>query len=256
MPRPKEGDVNRPLTTATLRAALPPLEAPDRVEMVVQRLSDAIRLGLLADGQRFPPEGDFAAHLGVSTVTLHKALARLRQSGLVDTRRGRGGGTMVCAPAGRAGERLRERLSHFTVYELRELGDERAAISGMSAYLAAQRALAPELDRLQVEVDRLAEADTTAERWRADANFHIALATATQSSRLAQAEVVLQAELGDVLWLLMERESRTTDIVASHRRVMHAVRGRRASAARDAMTRHIAGETSDLVRYRLGIEVG
>ena len=67
------------LTTATLHAALPPLEAPDRVDVVARRLSDAIRLGLLADGQRLPSETEFAAHLGVSTVTLREALARLRE---------------------------------------------------------------------------------------------------------------------------------------------------------------------------------
>jgi DNA-binding FadR family transcriptional regulator len=242
------------LTTARLHAVLPPLEAPDRVDVVARRLSSAIRLGLLADGQRLPSETEFAAHLGVSTVTLREALARLRETGLVETRRGRGGGTVVCAPATRAGERLRELLSQFTVYELRELGDHRAAVAGMCAYLAAQRAVEPEINRLRQEVDRLSAATNTAERWAADVNFHVALATATQSSRLVRSEVALQAELGDVLWLLAEHDLHTEGIVADHRRVYTAVRSRRASAARDAMTRHLADETAILVRARVAVQ--
>lgn len=245
--------MNGGLTTATLHAVLPPLEAPDRVDVVARRLSAAIRLGSLADGQRLPSETEFAAHLGVSTVTLREALARLRESGLVETRRGRGGGTVVCAPVIRAGERLRERLSQFTVYELRELGDHRAAVAGMSAFLAAQRAVEPEIDRLHQEIGRLAAATTNAERWAADANFHVALATATQSSRLARSEVALQAELGDVLWLLAEHHLHPDAIVA-HRRVYLAVRSRRASAARDAMTQHLADETATLVKARLAVQ--
>ncbi|HET6911154.1 MAG TPA: FCD domain-containing protein [Mycobacteriales bacterium] len=248
------GPASGALTTATLHAALPPLEAPDRVDVVARRLSEAIRLGLLADGQRLPSETDLAAHLGVSTVTLREALARLRHSGLLETRRGRGGGTVVCAPAGLASERLRERLLEFTVYELRELGDHRAAIAGMCAYLAAERALPFDVDRLQEELDRLANARTMAERWRADANFHVVLATAAQSSRLARAEVGLQTELGDVVWLLAEHEQRFDDIVGHHRKVIAAVRARRASAARDAITRHVNAEMVDLARYRMALD--
>lgn len=242
------------LTTATLQAALTPLEAPDRVDVVAYRLSTAIRLGLLADGQRLPSETDFAAHLGVSTVTLRTALARLRQTGLVKTRRGRDGGTVVCAPANRAGERLREQLSQFTVYELRELGDHRSAVAGMSAYLAAQRVVEAEIDQLRQEITRLTAATTTAERWAADVNFHVALAAGTQSSRLARSEIALQAELGDLLWLLAEHDPHTNGFVADHRRVYLAVRSRRASAARDAMTRHLADETAALIRARMSIQ--
>ena len=242
------------LTTAKLHAVLPPLETPDRVDVVAQRLSNAIRLGLLADGQRLPSEMDFAAHLGVSTVTLREALTRLRESGLVETRRGRSGGTVVVAPATRAAERLRGRLAEFTIYDLRELGDYRAALAGSCAYLAAQRALEPEIERLRLELDRLAEATTTAERWRADVNFHTSLATATQSSRLARSEITLQAELGDVLWLVEDHDSHTEDIVAAHRRVFTAVRSRRAAAARDAMTKHVTDETATLVRAYMTLQ--
>ena len=64
-------------------------------ENTVEQLARAIRLGVLADGEQLPPERDLAARLGVSRNTLREAIAALRDSGLVTTRRGRGGGTTV-----------------------------------------------------------------------------------------------------------------------------------------------------------------
>ena len=64
-------------------------------ENTVEQLARAIRLGVLADGEQLPPERDLAERLGVSRNTLREAIAALRDSGLVTTRRGRGGGTVV-----------------------------------------------------------------------------------------------------------------------------------------------------------------
>src|ERR1700685_4714947 len=75
-----------------------PLAATGRADEVVQRVSQAIQLGLFTDGEQLPSEAEFAAQLGVSAMTLREALAMLRQQGLVETRRGRAGGTFVRRP--------------------------------------------------------------------------------------------------------------------------------------------------------------
>src|ERR1700749_5356976 len=80
-------------------ALIPPLAAAGRADEVVQRVSQAIQLGLFVDGEQLPPETEFAAQLGVSAMTLREALASLRQQGLVESRRGRSGGTVVRRPA-------------------------------------------------------------------------------------------------------------------------------------------------------------
>ena len=64
-------------------------------EGTVEQLATAIRLGVFARGEQLPPERELAERLGVSRNTLREAIAALRDSGLVSTRRGHGGGTWV-----------------------------------------------------------------------------------------------------------------------------------------------------------------
>ena len=72
-----------PITTAAARTLFAPLEdSGSRAELVARRLGDAIRVGLVLDGERLPAETELAAQFGVSTVTLREALTILRAQGI------------------------------------------------------------------------------------------------------------------------------------------------------------------------------
>jgi DNA-binding FadR family transcriptional regulator len=178
-----------------------PLAAAGRADEVVQRVSHAIQLGLFVDGEQLPPETEFAAQLGVSAMTLREALSTLRQQGMVETRRGRTGGTFVRHPAAPSVAALRERLRGMTAGTLRDLIDEQFAVSGAAAKLAAARASSTSARRLHTLVQQLAGAASLGSRIRADSRFHIEVAIASQSERLTRLEVELQAQLGELLWL-------------------------------------------------------
>jgi DNA-binding FadR family transcriptional regulator len=178
-----------------------PLAAAGRAEEVVQRVSQAIQLGLVVDGEQLPPETEFAAQLGVSAMTLREALATLRQQGLVQTRRGRTGGTFVRRPSSPPVAVLRERLRAMTTSSLRDLIDEQFAVSGAAAKLAAARASGADARRLYTLVRQLSVASSLGSRIRADSRFHIEVAQASQSERLTRLEVELQTQLAELLWL-------------------------------------------------------
>ena len=178
-----------------------PLAAAGRADEVVQRVSQAIQLGLFVDGEQLPPETEFAAQLGVSAMTLREALSTLRQQGLVETRRGRTGGTFVRRPAAPSVAVLRERLRGMATSTLRDLIDEQFAVSGAAAKLAAARASGASVRRLHTLVHQLSGAASLGSRIRADSRFHIEVAIASQSERLTRLEVELQTQLGELLWL-------------------------------------------------------
>src|SRR4051794_36734489 len=75
-----------------------PVPVRNAFEVTVERLAQSIRLGVLAGGDRLPPERELADTLGVSRVTLREAIGALRAAGLIESRRGRGGGTVVVSP--------------------------------------------------------------------------------------------------------------------------------------------------------------
>ena len=178
-----------------------PLAALGRADEVVLRVSQAIQLGLLTDGEQLPPEAEFAGQLGVSAMTLREALAMLRQQGLVETRRGRAGGTFVRRPTAPRLGALRDRLRAMSIGELRDLTDEQSAVSGAAARLAATRASTVTVRRLLALAGQLADSATTGARVMADSRFHIEVAIASKSERLTALEVALQARLTEVLWL-------------------------------------------------------
>jgi GntR family transcriptional repressor for pyruvate dehydrogenase complex len=181
-----------------------PLAGPGRAEEVVLRVGRAIRLGLLADGEQLPPEAEFAGQLGVSAMTLREALAMLRQQGLVETRRGRAGGTFARRPAAPQLGVLRDRLRAMTADELRDLSDEQGAVSGAAARLAATRASTVSVRRLFALADQLATSATIGARIMADCRFHVEVAIASKSERLTALEVTLQATLAELLWLPLD----------------------------------------------------
>jgi GntR family transcriptional repressor for pyruvate dehydrogenase complex len=183
-----------------------PLSALGRAEEVVQRVSQAIQLGLISDGDQLPPEAEFAAQLGVSAMTLREALAMLRQQSLVETRRGRTGGTFVRRPTPPQPSVLRDRLRAMTGGELRDLTDEQSAVFGAAARLAAKRASTVSVRRLFTLADQLSTAATPAARIMADSRFHIEVALASKSERLTALEVALQATVAELLWLPFEAD--------------------------------------------------
>jgi DNA-binding GntR family transcriptional regulator len=72
-----------------------PVRGGNAFEITVARLAQAIKLGLVREGERLPPERELAERLQVSRVTLHEAIRALREAGYLESRRGRTGGTFV-----------------------------------------------------------------------------------------------------------------------------------------------------------------
>jgi GntR family transcriptional repressor for pyruvate dehydrogenase complex len=229
---------DEPLGRLLEQAVYTPVRQGSAVAETVARLGRAIGMGLLRPGDRLPPEGRLAGDLGISPVTLRSALAILRSAGLVETRRGRGGGTFVSANASADGV-LGDRPLR-SAEELRDLVDYRRVVEGGVAWLAAERATAEQvkyLESLVGEMSQIRSFDPWSER---DTLFHLILADASGSRRLVEqvagirGEVYRLANLGSVPEPVIELADR------EHREILRAVVARRPARARDAMIRHVA----------------
>jgi GntR family transcriptional repressor for pyruvate dehydrogenase complex len=237
-------------STATARAVFASVGEGSRVDAVARRLGEAIRVGLLEDGSRLPNETTLASQLGVAPATLRDSLALLRRGGLVETRRGRGGGTFVRAPAEQSASQLTAALRSLSPQTIRDLADHRVAISGAAARLAAQRALEGNLRQLQDHHRRLLTAGTRGERRRADARFHLEVAAASQSVRLTRAEAALWAEVADLVWLPLS-DADLHMVVEEHAGILRAIEDHDDRCARRRAEEHVRAEMHRLLELRL-----
>jgi DNA-binding FadR family transcriptional regulator len=234
------------------QAVFSPLDdGSGRGAAVVRRLGAAIALGIVEDGEQLPSEASLSASLNVATVTLRDALGELRSRGLLETRRGRGGGTFVRADEGALAELARARLGQIDTVELRELGDLRVALAGTAARLAAQRAGAPDIARLRELLDLFAAAERPTQQLRAEGRYLIAVAAAAQSVRLTQHEIELQTELGQVSFGLRPTRDEVRAAVRAHRKVVSAIESRDGDRARALAERQVEVVTRGLIDRHL-----
>lgn len=219
-----------------LAAVFAPVSPPTTFEETVERLGNAIKLGLLGAGTRLPPERDLAEQLGISRSTLRLALTTLVQSGHLLSLRGRGGGTFVA-------ERppLAEPALAPPAEEAREILDYRAAIEVGATLLAAERAHVGDLGRLDDLVETMADAPAFAEYRRADVRFHIGVAEAAHSPRLVREMTVVQAQMSDLIALIPHPEQVLARSNAQHRRLVGLLRRRDRARSMRLIRQHIEG---------------
>ena len=233
----------------THRAVFAPLTQPGRAEAVTRRLRDAIVLGVLRDGEQLPSEAELAESLGVAPVTARESLQTLRELGLLTTKRGRRGGSFVCAPADPDPALARTRLADLSLVDIRDFGDFYRAMAGAAAAYAAQRATGGDVERLRAVGVRRA-VDPGGSR-RAEAQFHLEVAAATQSARMTQEELRLQAEFGPLLWLSMASEGGRQRSEDDHVAIVDAIAAGDRGRARDLTEDHVGRAIESIVSMRL-----
>lgn len=229
-------------------AMFAPLDQVGRAEAVAARLVDAITLGLLTDAEQLPSEAELATQFGVATVTVREALVSLREQGLVETRRGRGGGSFVRAP--RTPYSWRSRLRAVSLSDLRDVGDHYVAIAGAAARLAAERSSPEDVERLRLATEDLRTAHG-AEAARAERHFHLEVAAAAQSPRLTHQEVQLQSEHGGLLWLPLGEYETHAEPYAEHLVITAAIADADGARARQLTEDHILGALDRLAEAHL-----
>jgi DNA-binding FadR family transcriptional regulator len=230
--------------SAVLGAIFAPLSDIGRAGQVEQRLAEAIRSGVLVEGERLPSESELAGMMRVAVVTVREALTGLRAQGLVTTTRGRGGGTFVAAGASADEEALAERLGSMSRAELQDRGTQWALVLAGCAEIAAERADAGEAGLLR---GLLAGDSDDVGTWRhADAELWLSVAALTQSARVTRDVVRLEADFGMIVRIPLSDPDVRVRTRAGLERLIDALEAGDAEAARRGARTHLQ-ETLDRV---------
>jgi GntR family transcriptional regulator, transcriptional repressor for pyruvate dehydrogenase complex len=210
---------------------------------LASRIVAAVRAALfdkrLRPGDFLGTEKDLAARHGVSRMAARDALRTLEALGIVQIARGVNGGARIT----RGNPQLfAEALA--VQLELADIGAEeilsaQAAVEGLAAELAAQRATPADLEKLRA---LLAEAesllDSPDEFTRSSLRFHLAVADASQNRVLHYQLVSLQHVSWPSRNLTLNRAV-ARKVLDAHRRLAALIQARRPREARELMEAHV-----------------
>ncbi|WP_286956421.1 MULTISPECIES: FadR/GntR family transcriptional regulator [Arsenicicoccus] len=257
---PTPDQVRDPAQTATRPArmsaqdlvpevVLRPVREGQAYEATLEQLATAVRLGVLTTGSQLPPERELATRLGVSRVTLREAIATLRDLGMVETRRGRAGGSFVtydwAAREAETGD-----AAATTEAELEDVLGFRRVVEPGTAYLAASRAL-PATDRgwLKECLRDVSDASRrdAAEHRQADSRLHLAIAGLSGSPSLVEAVSRSQSALHQLLAAIPVLPRNIEHSNADHEAVVDAILSGEPEDARELAEEH-CDKTAALLR--------
>ncbi|MEV0276089.1 FCD domain-containing protein [Streptomyces sp. NPDC050610] len=228
-----------------LAAVLRPVRAGSGFEEALEQILQVVRLGLVPHGERLPAERELAERLHISRVTLREVLKVLQDQGLVESRRGRYGGTFVRARAESTGaEELRRRLVAVDVEDTLRF---REVLEVGAAGLCASHGLAPEqAARLRAALDATHDAPLADYR-RLDTMLHLTLADVSGSATLAAQYAAVRATVNDLLDCIPLLVRNLEHSQRQHAALVEAVLDGDADGAREVMREHCCG-TAALLR--------
>ena len=225
-------------------AAVAPVAAVAKVTMasgVADRLITAIAVGVYSPGERLPPEREMARSLDVSRVTVREALRQVAGLGLIEARRGRGGGTFVTsAPLEQLASATARRTLEVELPRLRDLFDFRCLVEGMIARAAAERRTADDVAGLTAALEEFRAATEMEQARRLDRRLHGLICATARNPHLSSlsAQLTVTATLGFGAEPYLEEFF--DQAVAEHEELVgHVVRGD-AHAANGAAQAHFS----------------
>jgi DNA-binding FadR family transcriptional regulator len=224
-----------------------PVRTGNPFEETVERLLQAIKLGVVVPGDRLPSERDLAARLNVSRVTLREAIHALAEAGYVESRRGRYGGTFVNEQLPKPRRTPAKRLARELGTGLDDALTLRAALEAGAAEAAAARSLTPaEQDHLRHCLAETSAAKLSDYR-RLDSRLHLAIAEVTGSPSLTSATADVRMRLNELLDAIPLLERNIEHSNDQHQAIVDAILAGNPEAARHEMQEHLSG-TAALLR--------
>ncbi len=221
-----------------------PVRTRRTFEEAAEQIAEKVRSGLLERGDKLPPERDLAVQMQISRPTLREAARVLVDAGVVEVRRGPGGGMFVASDVVPV-ELVRERSSH-RLGEVANVLEARRLIEPGVAQLAARRASEADLTALERSIEAMRQSVdrgyTAADEDRylqLDMQFHLALARASGNPTVESLMRALFRELEIARDMAMHLPLVPEWTIEIHERTLEAVRGQDPDRVAEVMDEHL-----------------
>ncbi len=209
---------------------------------IVSQITDKIVRGELHAGDRIPPERELATMFGVSRTAIRDAIKILSGRGVLRVRHGVGIFVAEEQPTDVP-------TVDFYSAKLRDLFEIRQTLEPQAAAWAAKRRSEEHCVRLRKIVDDAkAHTDNLSVLAERDAQFHVAIAEASQNILLVKVMWTLLDTLAEVRTTSLQIPNRPIASLAEHDKILSAIEQQEDSQAYMFMQLHLSSVEQEIVR--------
>lgn len=230
-------------------STLKPVSRVTLAEQVAAQISDQISEGRWKQGEKLPSEAELCSALRIGRSTLREALKSLAFVGMVQMRPGEG--TYVIQQSRLLIDRIMECGSLKTDKELQDVGEARLILEGEIAALAAERAEAEDLERLESIMGEMNRSMANSDRdyVELDVEFHLAISQCAKNQMLYELLSPIRGVLAEWISKSQELPGIQENAHRQHKKILAAIRERNPEKARHAMKAHLqtCGKTFSLL---------
>ncbi len=221
--------------------------------LIIRQIREAILQGEIKPGEALPPEKDLVQQFGVSKHTLREALRTLEGMGLIDIRRGAGGGPVVTEVNLETTRDFLQSFFHFQNISIRDLSEVRKIIEPYLARRAAEtfdEKDTRDLLDLHEQCREVYRQDKNLVGAKAEINFHILLAKKTGNPILVMILDFVNSLLTDVKHQLKPGRFFSEKVLGAHQHIIDAIVNKDGEAAARAMYDHITQVEQELEKVK------
>ena len=251
---------NPSASSSAMLEELGAINVPKSCDVLAERLQQHILSGDYPPGSALPTERELVLTTGLSRGSVREALRILEAQGLVRTRAGRYGGSVVSRPSDTMLAGHIQLFAKGRGVPLSALVEARQALEPMVAYLAARNRTGEDLAALKLISARLDDAapNDVSTFLHENANWHSALAAASHND-------LLRAFTASISGLMLEASQIEnfaspdvrTLVTQAHRRILEAIEAGDGDAARRRAERDVQAYAKHLeaaVQAAAGVE--
>ena len=227
-------------------------------EKIISQIRTAILAGKLKPGDILPPEKELVDQFGVSKQTLRESLRALEHMGLIDVRKGIGGGAHIVEVDMQVTKQSLANFLYFKDLTIENLSELRKLLEPHAAANAA-RNISPEdlqkLGRLNDVARENLNKKYLQEMSRNEINFHRLIAQTTNNPILILILDFVEDLLEDFKKVLKPDLSFSKSVLDAHDEIYAAIQKRDPDKASTEMYRHVSDVERHLAILKEDIDI-
>lgn len=227
-------------------------------QKIIEQIRTAILQGKLKPGDKLPSEKEMVELFQVSKQTLRESMRALEYLGMIDVRKGIGGGAFIVEVDIEVTKQSLANYLYFKHMTIQDLSEFRKLIEPYAAHKAAQQISPAELEKLKALNDcareNLRQGDAQAAR-RDEFDFHRYLAELTHNPLIVLILDFAEGMLDDFKKIVQPDIAFFEDVLASHDRIYEAISLGDAQNAHDEMYDHVVAVGDHLAKLKEGFDL-